>query len=46
MTDEITSPMVNFKLSRLPMPPPPNKALLERIGQIHKNPISLEKIVP
>ncbi|PLZ14314.1 type IV pilus twitching motility protein PilT [Fischerella thermalis] len=45
MTDEITSPMVNFKLSHLPLPPPPNKALLERIGQIHKNPISLEKIV-
>lgn len=44
MTDEITSPMVNFKLSHLPLPPP-NKALLERIGQIHKNPISLEKIV-
>jgi len=38
MTDEITSPMVNFKLSNLPLPPPPNKALLERIGQIHKNP--------
>lgn len=45
MTGEITSPMVNFKLSHLPLPPPPNKALLERIGQIHKNPISLEKIV-
>ncbi len=45
MNNETTAPMVNSKLSHLPLPPPPNKALLERIGKIHKNAISLEKIV-